>query len=174
VVDRAGSRTAVWEASPSSGEPRKVGVDGLPTGSIRAMRLARDGVRVAVLVDDSSGVGQVYLGLVQRSAGGFSLSSFRLVSTSLATSVDVAWTSADRLVVLGSAKQADPVEAWLVDLNGTVEQGYGTPAESELVAVTAAPTHPLLAGSADGKLWVYSGLGWTQWGGAGSSPAYPG
>jgi len=176
VVDRAGATTSVWDASPSSGLKRKVAVDGLPGGAVRAMRLARDGVRVAMLVDDSRGVGQVYVGLVERSGAALAISSFRPVSTSpgFATSVDVAWASADRLVVLGRAKPVDPVEAWLVDLNGSVEQGYGAPTDGALVALTAAPTHPPLAGSSDGRLWVYSGLGWSKWGGAGTSPAYPG
>ncbi len=174
VADRTRDTSTVWEITPGSAV-RKVSVDGLPDGTIRTLRLARDGVRVSALVVDQHGVGQVYVGRVERSEAKLALAGFRLVNTGFVQSVDTAWATADRLVILGQSKPTDAVQPWLVDLNGSVEQGLG-PATggSPMVSVGAAPTHPVLTSTADGTLLWYTGFGWDSSLGTGAFPAYPG
>ena len=175
VVDRTGSTSTVWETVPGSAA-RRVTVQGLPAdGTVRVLRLARDGVRVAALVEDSHGVGQLYIGRVERSGTSLALAGFRLVNTGFVQSTDFAWGTADRLVVLGQSKPSDAAQPWLVDLNGTVEQGLGPATGGQpMVSVAAAPTHPPLASTADGTLLWYTGFGWDSSLGAGAYPAYPG
>ncbi len=161
VVDRTGGAGAVYEVSPGA-KAQQVTVKDLPKNvTLRELRLARDGVRVAALVKDEHGVGQVYLGRVERSGTKVELAGFRLVNTTFVKTVDFAWASADRLVVLGQSKPTDKMQPWLVDLNGIVEQGLG-PATSEyaMVSVSAGLSRPVLTSTADGSLLWYNGVGW--------------
>ena len=174
VVDRARGTATVWEAAAGS-PAKKVTLEDLPAGNLTMLRLARDGVRVAALMTDSAGVGHLYLGRVERSDTKLALAGFRLVNTDVGTALDFAWFSADRLVVLAAAHVGDVPQAWLVDLNGQVELGYGPPAgDSPMVSVAAAPTQPVLASTEDGSLQWYTGIGWDGTPGKGAYPAYPG
>ena len=164
-----------------SAQAKRVTVDAsLPAGStIASLRLSRDGTRVAALVD-KGGTGQVYLGLVLRSADGVALTTFRAMTTGVDTSAgattvaDVVWASADRLLLLSRAATETP-QAWLVYLTGSVEQGYGTVPDGAMVAVTAAPGHAILSSLGDGSLWRYNnGIGSWSAIGKGAYPAYPG
>ena len=104
VVDRSSGAGAVYEVSPRA-KAQQVTAKDLPADvTLQGLRVARDGVRVAALVDDEHGVGQVYLGRVERSGTRVELAGFRLVNTSFVKTVDIAWASADRLVVLGQSK----------------------------------------------------------------------
>jgi Lipoprotein LpqB beta-propeller domain/Sporulation and spore germination len=175
VVDRSAGTGAVYEIPPG-GRAQLVAVTGLPkTGTLSVLRLARDGVRVAALVNDANGVGQVYLGRVERSQSKVALAGFRLVSTGFVKTVDLAWATADRLAVLGQSKATDGMQPWLVDLNGTVEQGLGPATDgSAMVSVGAAPTQTVLTSTADGTLLFYTGFGWDSSLGQGAFPSYPG
>jgi Lipoprotein LpqB beta-propeller domain/Sporulation and spore germination len=173
TADRGPGGNTVWDVTLGSA-PRKVSVQDLPKGTILGLRLARDGVRVAVLLRAVDGVSDVYLGRVERADSKVSLAGFQLVNTGFAQTTDFAWESADRLVVLGRDKPADVLQPWLVDLSGTRVQAFGTvTGGTEMASVTAAPTRPVLASTVDGRLWWYSGFEWDPLGTA-SSPSYPG
>jgi hypothetical protein len=182
-VATTGTSSAAYMVPEGSTQARPVALDtgSLPKGgTLSALRISRDGARVAVLVD-SKGTGQVYLGLLQRANGAVSLGGFRVVTSAVDTTVgqgnvvDVAWETADRLLVL--ERSDTQTVALRVDLNGTVEQGYGSLPAGTLVAATALPgqDHPILGSSADGLLYLYvSGTGsWTRLD-PGTYPAYPG
>jgi hypothetical protein len=175
VADRAGTTTKVYEVTPGS-TPVAVQSKDLPKGTLSAFQLARDGVRVAVLMTDAAGVGHVYVGLVLRSDSKVSLTAFRPVTSTSDVDdvVDVVWASADHLAVLARQGTA-PVQAWLVDLSsGSIEQGYGAPpTDASMVAIAAAPTRPVLVSTSDGTLWNYTGFGWSSLDKA-TFPAYPG
>ena len=174
TVDRGPAGNTVWDVTPGSAL-RKVLVQDLPKGRILGLRLARDGVRVVVLLQAADdGVGDMYLGRVERTDSRIALAGFQLVNTGFAQTTDFAWESADRLVLLSRDKPNDVLQPWLVELNGTRVQAFGpVPGGVEMLSVTAAPTQPVLVSTVDGKLWWYSGAEWDPLGAA-SFPAYPG
>jgi hypothetical protein len=182
VVNTAHGAAAAYVVPNGSSQVKQVTLDaaGLPRGgTITTLRVSRDGTRVAVIVE-SKGVGQLYLGVVLRGDGGTTFGGFRAVTTSGDSTVgsgsvaDVAWASADRLLLL-LRSDPDTSQAWLVDLNGSAEQGYGSVPEGLMTALTAAPGHPNLSSTANGAVWRYNnGIGsWSRLG-AGTVPAYPG
>ncbi len=173
TVDRTPAGPVLWQV-PRSGTPQQVAVTGAGTAGLVELRVARDGVRVAALVKGTAG-GQVLLGRLERSQGGaVVLAGLRPLATQLVDVRDVAWATSDRLVLLAADAVGASARPTVVDLSGSTVQSLGPVADSvDLVSVTAAPTNPVMAGSADGRLWWYTGFGWDS-PGRGTSPAYPG
>ena len=177
TVDQRLSGPVFWVDSPGSAA-KVVGTQGLPDGRIVTMRIARDGARVALVVQPKGKTGAaVYLGRIERGEGHLVLSGFRMISSVLTDTSDVAWLSADRLVVLGRVDPGGVLQPLIVDLSGATEQSLG-PIDSAsdgpgIASITAEPGHEILASASDGKLYRYLAFGWTALG-TGQYPAYPG
>jgi Lipoprotein LpqB beta-propeller domain/Sporulation and spore germination len=172
TVDRTRTGPVFWAVKPGAA-PAQVQVTSLPPGRVEALRIARDGARAAVVVSNGA-ASSVYLARVQRSGGQLQLAGFRLVDTRFVQTTGIAWSSADRLLVLSRGSAGSVLQPWVVDLSGTVDQSLGPIAAGPaLVAVTASPSHPVLASSSDGALWWFNGFGWERIA-AGTDPAYPG
>lgn len=157
----------------------------LPGGRPRQVALSRDGARIALVTGSDAGarlvVGVVtgvdVLGTDETGAGPSQVAvvSAREILPSLRAVRDVAWSSSSVLTPLGilNALVPSPVE--------TTIDGYQVrevEPQSELVSVAAAPvdqqSSPLVVGTADGRLELFtSGRGWVGLG-EGSDPAYPG
>jgi hypothetical protein len=92
------------------------------------------------------------------------------VESRLAEVVDVAWSSADTLSVLGS-ESAGSLQVFDVDL----ARGSITPngAPEAPVSVGAAPGLPTLVGAADGLVYELGAGSWAERV-RGSAPTYPG
>jgi hypothetical protein len=171
VADRATGR--VWMV-PSAADRKAVPV-GLPKlpGRPTAVRLARDGVRAALVVGSGAAARLVVCAVVRDPEG----TSVRLVAPrpvlpALTGVVDVAWADPTSLTALGRLA-AGPSAPVVTDLAG-YEVAVIDPLP-DLVSVAAAPpARPVLAGSADGRVQRYTaGRGWEPLG-AGSDPTYPG
>ena len=177
TVDSSGEDATpkIWAVVP--GSPRAlVATDGsLPKGRVLSLRIARDGVRAAVVVRGPQAT-NVFAAIIVRQDGRPRLQGFRLVPTPLTSVSDAVWADADRLLVVGRSSSG-LIQPALVDLTrpGTQVLGpvTGSSAGSTIVAIGAGPSHPTLIGTSDGKVWTSSGSGWDPIG-DGRDPVYPG
>lgn len=145
---RAGRR--VMAVTPA-GSVHRLGVDAtLPAGGVSALRVSRDGARVAALV----GSGTLMVGRVVAGQGGPSLAGFRSIDAGLKAVQGLSWTAADTLVVTaaGPLGRRQIVET---DFDGyasrvvTTDRMRGSP-----VDVSGAPGQPLYAVTDRGAVWV--------------------
>jgi Lipoprotein LpqB beta-propeller domain/Sporulation and spore germination len=177
TVDQRATGPVVWVDSLGS-PARRVSTEDLPAGRVVTMRIARDGARVVVVVQaPGRTTGSVYLGRVERGPGRLVLSGFRLINTVFADTADVAWISADRLVVLGRTP-GGALQPLIVDLYGASVQSLGPIVSSSvsgpaIVSITAEPGQEVLASTDNGKIYRYLAIGWDQLTG-GQYPSYPG
>jgi len=145
---------------PARGLPVQVMAPGLDRQQgIGAIRLARDGSRVALLVG-SPGARVLYVGAVSSSGSG--VTELRSIAPRLTNVIDVTWASADSLVVL-TTKGAGEASMYSVGVDGSWSNMVTTAGLPALpTAVTAAPGHATLA-IAEGGIWRMrdSHEGWT-------------
>ncbi len=173
AVDRNAGRVWVLPAG-SADRPVTVGVPALPAGRITDVRLARDGARVAVVAGVGSSA-RVYVGAVHSDPDGSParLAALHEVLPDLHAVRAVAWVDAISLIVLGQLR-ADADVAVVLDTAGFTVAPLEL-APSGLVSIAAAPvTRPILAATANGRLWEHTrSRGWESLG-VGSDPVYPG
>lgn len=169
VVDAEGGLVAV---SPD-GTSRAVSVEGL-TGraQLRAAVPSRDGTRAALIIRRGPR-SEVLLARVDRST--LSPSGLRIeepvrVESRLAEVVDVAWSGADTLTVLGS-ESAGSLQVFEIDLARGATLPVGSPEAP--VNVGAAPGLRTLVGAADGLVYELDSAAWSERV-RGSAPTYPG
>lgn len=148
--------------------------DFLNSSSVHALRVARDGTRVAALVGEGK-TSKIMIGPIIWSGGGkVRVGQMRQIGTDLAEVSDIAWRDADNLVALGQGPRG-AVQPYTVPANGTQASatGYAGP---EAKTITAAPhSAPLLVGTADGEIWRGNNddNNW-QRSTEGTDPTYPG
>lgn len=170
VADQTGAGATLWAIRPGDDEPTKVRAPALATKQVVSLRVARDGVRIAMVVQDRSGARQLVVGRIQRDAGGFLVDGLRRVESTLVDVIDVAWVDADRMAVVGQEPNG-VLQPLIVEPDGEVNRAAGS--LSGLLTIAAAPGRPLLAGTGDGTLWADTDVGWEKVG-RGRDPAYPG
>lgn len=166
---RADGSVAVWSVQAAAA-PRQAAVDDLPAGRVVTLVVARDGARAAVVVERGGGR-VLLLGRVERDDGTVRLAGFRQVAAVLTDVRDVAWGSADTLVVLGRSGSG-VLQPVVVDVSGLAVRQLGTVA-AEITSVAAAPGLPTLAATVDGRVWQSTGVGWSELA-PGRDPTYPG
>jgi hypothetical protein len=175
-VERVGSRQSrVWHAR--SGQPRQMRVPDLEKADVSALKVARDGVRVAVVADAGSGQ-QVRVGSIDRendTMGGWETLDATTVGSEV---VDIAWQDFRTLLVLTKDnKQNRELTVWNVT-DGT-QQTSGTPkSDARIRTITAAPDGRLLAGAdEDGEILVWEPDKKKDWrslvNGGAITPVYP-
>jgi hypothetical protein len=163
------SGPAIWVVPPD-GAPRQVIAPEVGTRVVRALRIARDGVRAAVVLQSKKGH-ELYVGHVVRSGDDLRLDGLRRVESVLTDVVDVAWASADNLLVLGEGPGGG-LQPYLVEPFGFVLPTGGP--LKDIATVTAAPKQRILAGTTKGRIWSTDGTeNWTLVR-KGSDPSYPG
>ncbi len=164
---------------PPDGEAVRVEVPAIgELRSIRALRLSRDGARVAV-VAGPRGQEQLLVGVVIRENGSAKIDRLRPLDIGASPASDVSW--ADSLTVIALARSGEQDSSLhAVDISGmtggrsVVRAGLPAPP----TAVAAGPALPLLTVAA-GNLWRAPAIdeAWTQVsekGGGAAAPAYPG
>lgn len=143
-----------------------VRVVGGPDAPVTAVRLARDGTRVALVAG-----GQLYLGVIRADAdGAVSIVSAHTLVVGVRDIVDVAWRDATELDVLGSLSGAGQ-QVLRITVGSGQAQGLRAPAGA--VDVAAAPGATTLALTSADELFGNVGLQWREQGSA-RSVAYPG
>ena len=166
-------------AVPWSGEPSRVSAPGLDRiGPVQALRLSRDGTRVAG-VAGPGGSRRLYVGVVTRQPGSDAVESLEWMQPTLPDVLDAVWAASDQIAVLtGGGSTGNTL--WTVPVDGSTRDELNQDGLLESPsAVAAAPNLPMLAG-ADGGIWsradragswsaiVRTGTGHD------SAPAYPG
>ena len=148
------------------GTETAVPVMGGPAGGFTTVRVARDGVRIALVAD-----GRVLVGVLQRGSGGaLAIVSLHPIVGSLTQVRDVSWRSATDLDVLGSLSHTG---RQLVRLGVGSGSAQGLRAPTGTTDVAAAPSATTLAVAADRLVYENVGLQWRQQA-PGESAAYPG
>ena len=147
-ASRTSKGSAVWAVRPGDEAPRRVEAPELDGQRVVALRVARDGVRVVVVVGDAArAVGACWSGAIERTADTLELGGLRRVESSLVDVADVAWADADRMAVLGQEPNG-VLQPLLVEADGTVTRASGS--LSDPVRIAAAPGRPLVAAT-DGR-----------------------
>lgn len=178
VVDRADGVASISVVLPD-GEIQDVEAPDLEGTDLRALRVARDGVRVAAVVERQSGskvlVGRVHDGTELVIDGVRELPMPRPLYAA-----DLAWSDIDELVVLGESEDEQP-QPLLLSVDGSTTAGVGSTPSGRVadsppsaVSVAATPSAPLMVATADNWVWLqHPARGWIRRG-QGHSPAYAG
>lgn len=164
---------------PVGAAPQTVNTeDLLGLGPVRALRVARDGTRVAIVAGEA-GAGALYVGQVVRSGSTVTLSGFTPFFTGLGNTTDVAWATATQLLFLAVDPADRRTKPWVISIDGSVldvspvANLAGVP-----TAIAALPGRPALV-SASGVMYQLDGSTWTTLVRglpffSGVAPAYPG
>jgi hypothetical protein len=164
------------------GQVRPIGLAttwlGRPVGPIGALRLGRDGTRVAFAAGPA--LHQVlYVGRVHSESAGVTIENPIPITPAISDVRDLAWESSTNLVVLG-ATVGGPVAPWRVQVDGSsAAPSRMLPVPPGTVTITAAPdSAPVVSNVAEGGTLS---LLQTTWGDPpgkgevhGSAPTYPG
>ncbi|MFB4297783.1 LpqB family beta-propeller domain-containing protein [Actinomadura sp. NTSP31] len=151
TVESTTKASWLWVRRPGKA-PVRAAHWGLGGRQVLAFRVARDGVRAAVIVR-IDGRPEVQMGRIAVGAGGGpDVGSFLPVSSELQIAVDLAWRDYDTLAVLGRAKRDSPTLPYLMPVSGSAITSLGVGALGEPRTIAAAPGAPVLIGtSSSGK-----------------------
>ena len=174
VAGLAGGKPRVWVLGASKGTPVSVR---LPPHirSVTALRVAPDGVRVAMIASVSTVNGlakEVLLAVIVRTSDQVMLSSTGQLGADLTQPSALTWYDADHLLVVNQASYGPQLEEVPVDGDRSSYQGI----EPEMASIAAAgPHNGLFVGLRTGHLARSVGLGelWSPFA-EGSAATYPG
>lgn len=171
-ADRHGGKSDVWLLDRERA-PIRVESEVLDDREVYALRVARDGSRVALLVGSGTD-SKIMIGPIVWENGTARIGELRRLATDLEQVSDVSWQDADTLAALGKGPRG-AVQPYRVPINGTqvAVAGY---AGAEAKTITAAPGRsPLLVGAKGDRIWRGSreDANWQNVA-HGRDPAYPG
>jgi Lipoprotein LpqB beta-propeller domain/Sporulation and spore germination len=174
VAGSSGGKPRVWVLGPAKGTPLSVR---LPSNirSVTALRVAPDGVRVAMIASVSTVNGlvkEVLLAAILRTNDQVTLSSSVQLGADLTRPSALSWYDADHLLVVNQASYGPQLEEVPVDGDRSSYQGI----EPEMTSIAAAgPRNGLFVGLQTGHLARSVGLNelWSQFA-EGRAATYPG
>ena len=177
VADRDPRRPRLLMLEHGAGRPNEVRVPGLD-GRIDAVRVAADGVRIALVVEHADTTRSLLIGRIERAAGStpvVSVLDLRPAAPELEDVTAMSWAGDSRLVVVGR-EQGGVQTMRYVQVDGSTPQGPSPAALTgvQSVAATADGRLPLVAYSEDGIVRLPSGAQWQKVVKDGSAPVYPG
>ncbi len=173
----------VWTASATdggqltavdaSGTVVKVGADWLQGRTIRSLRVARDGTRIAVVSSGPDGVSVDVAAVVRDDTGApQQLGDASRVGATLADATRVVWVDESTLGVLGQAATGTTAVYNLVPLSGQVE---ARPAVVDTVTIAGGKGDAsLYLGTVDGEVYARSGPSWNLVDAGLRDPGFPG
>lgn len=132
---------------PRDGTAVRVQSWGLASHRVVAFRVARDGVRVAAIVQ-VGGDRQIWLGRIVHRPEGVVVGDFLPLSAELVDAVDLSWNDSGTLAVLGKTKAtATQVTPYLVPISGSTITAVGSGSLGEARSITAAPGSRIVIGT---------------------------
>lgn len=179
VADRNPVDPKLFLLENGAGEPLEVRTPGLD-GRIKSVRVAADGVRIALVVakgDKSS----LLIGRIERESKPgedrptVSVMELRSATPRLEEVTTVSWAGDSRLVVVG--REQDGVQTVrYVQVDGATPEGPAPAALTGVkeIAATEDDQVPLVAYSEDGIVRLQSGAQWQKVVKDGTAPVYPG
>lgn len=162
----------IWVLPPGGRQPEAVYPPALPGSrpqsyKILALRVALDGVRVAMLVQTQSGQRELLVAAATRSDGQISLGPAITIGTSLKDPAAISWYDPDHLIVLSGS------QLYEVPVNGGATETVGPGGAGSQVITSAGPGQIAVGGH--GEILTSSGPNQIQQPAEkGTSPAYPG
>ncbi|MGP4114794.1 LpqB family beta-propeller domain-containing protein [Streptomyces sp. 4N509B] len=180
VVDRDPAGQRLLRLPSGQGPPQEVPVVGLREGQrVEALRVASDGVRVAMLVREDEHT-ELLLGRVERTGRGeaaeVAVDGLRPVAPRLENVAAASWAGDSRLMVVG--RPVDGVEQWqYVSTDGFADTTPTMPGLNDVIGVAAAEEdgRSLLAETEDGIAILEDDAQWRLVpSGHTSGPFYPG
>ncbi len=151
VQNKSGSASKLWLLP--AGQDKAVALPALTElkggRQIKALRVARDGVRVAALIGDGSQT-EIQIGRITPGGAPASL-GFHSINAELTSVVDLAWRDADTLAVLGRAGDSTSILPYEVPISGGSIRAIGGSFEGTPTSITAAPGKEILLGIGPGE-----------------------
>ncbi|WP_086160250.1 LpqB family beta-propeller domain-containing protein [Streptomyces marincola] len=180
VTDR-GPQWRLLRLPGGTGEAEEVPVAGLGSDErIEALRVASDGVRVAMLIS-GDGFTTLRIGRIQRDGGedgaAVSVDGLRTVAPQLEEVTAASWAGDSRLVVVGRPADGVPqLQYVLTDGSSTNEPAIPGPHDVTGVAAAEDESLPLLAETGENVAQLREDSQWrlVPDSGPGSAPVYPG
>ncbi|MEU6007700.1 LpqB family beta-propeller domain-containing protein [Streptomyces sp. NPDC047453] len=180
VADRDPARPRLVVLEQGGGQPLDVRVPGLK-GRVDAVRVAADGVRIALVVRAENGSRSLLIGRIERDdkAGDrpvVSVRELRSAAPELENVTAMSWAGDSRLVVAGREQQGVQTMRY-VQVDGSTPEGPPPAALTGVLSIAAAEDDrsPLVAySSEDGIVRLSSGAQWQKVIKEGLAPVYPG
>ncbi|MFF4764674.1 LpqB family beta-propeller domain-containing protein [Streptomyces sp. NPDC001292] len=180
VADRDPARPRLVLLEQGEGEPLDVRVPGLK-GRVDAVRVAADGVRIALVVKAENGSKSLLIGRIERDekAGDrpvVSVLELRSAAPELEDVTAMSWAGDSRLVVAGREEGGVQTMRY-VQVDGSTPEGPPPAALTgvQSIAATEDEQLPLVAySSEDGIVQLPSGAQWQKVTKDGLAPVYPG
>lgn len=176
IADRDPHAPRLLVLRNGTGEPAPVAVPEL-TGRIQSLRVASDGVRIALVVQRGENTTTLELGRIAR--GGtldhpvFSVTGLRDLTPSDESVTSVSWAGASRLVVLGGV-QGGVQQIQYVNTDGSAGAALQGVSQAGSVAASEDQNRPLLASYNNSVYRLPADANWRQLKPKGGSPVYPG
>lgn len=146
VVESKRNESWLWVRSRGR-PPVRTAHWGLGGREVLSFRVARDGVRAAVITR-IDGRPQVQLGRIARAPdGSLDVGSFLPVSSELQDAVDLAWRDYNTLAVLGRANRDSQTLPFLMPTSGSAIVPLGVGSLGQPRTIAAAPGAPILIGT---------------------------
>ncbi|WP_241833393.1 LpqB family beta-propeller domain-containing protein [Streptomyces caatingaensis] len=180
VADQDPDRPRLLRLRGGTGTPEEVPVDGLKGQRITGVRVAADGVRVALLVTNGDR-SVLRLGRVERQGGGgrpgLAVRELRTVAPKLVDVDAVSWAGGSRLLVAGS-EQGGLQQVEFIDTDGSPSNTSALPGITGVTGVAApegaGKAQALLAEQDGGIVRLLPDTNWKPVAKKGSAPVYPG
>ncbi|MER5176769.1 LpqB family beta-propeller domain-containing protein [Streptomyces sp. NPDC002896] len=178
VADRNPKDPRLLLLEKGAGEPIEVRTFGLDGGRIEAVRVAADGVRVALLVKED-GKTSLRIGRVEREGGSgerpeVSVVELRAAAPQMEVTA-MSWAGGSRLVVVGR-ESGGVQQIRYVKCDGLTPSGGVLPGLNGVKEIAASENDqlPLVAHSDDGIVRLPAGAAWQTVVEDGTAPVYPG
>ncbi|MDX3239036.1 LpqB family beta-propeller domain-containing protein [Streptomyces sp. ME03-5709C] len=178
IADRDPNRPRLLMLPGGVGSPVPVEVPALGDGRIESLRVAADGVRIALLVRDGDHT-TLRLGRIERTGTiaeqKITVAELRSVAPQLEDVIAASWAGFSRLVVVGREAGGVP-QIQYVDADGSGTSSSSLPGISGVVSVAASERQdaPLLAELGDGVFRLPPDSNWKEVAPKAGSPVYPG
>lgn len=178
VADRNPGQPRLLLLGKGAGEPVEVRTPSLD-GRVDAVRVAADGVRIALIVE-KDGKTSLRIGRVQRESGTggrsvVSILGLHSVTPQLEEVTAMSWAGDSRLVLVGS-EAGGVQQIRYVQVDGSTPAGNPPASLTGVKQIAASEDErlPLVAYSEDGIVQLSAGAQWQKVVKAGTAPVYPG
>ncbi len=180
VADRDPEDPRLLRLRGGKEKPEEVDVPGLREGErIESLRIASDGVRMALRIRQEDGKRTLKLGRVQRAGSAekpeVTVAELRPLAPQFEDVAAVSWAGGSRLVVVGR-ESGSVQQIQYTETDGSGSNQPTLPGINDVTGVAASEdeSKPLLADSEDGILRLPPDANWKTLTDTGTSPAYPG
>ncbi|PJJ02314.1 lipoprotein LpqB-like beta-propeller protein [Streptomyces sp. 2333.5] len=178
IADRDAHGSRLLRIREGKSDPERVAVPGLGGRRIKAIKVAADGIRIAVLVEDK-GRTTLQLGRVERGGTAqhpeLSVQELRPIAPQLEDVVAASWAGGSRLVVVGR-ESGGVQQMQFMETDGSASNAQTLPGVNGVKAVAASEdeTRPLIADATEGIVRLPPDANWKTVAKDGTAPVYPG